>query len=66
MVGLLDILLGLTVITLSVMYFMKVRADKEKKHTIVLLLLSIFFYAPVVLALIYFLVIAFVGMDKVN
>jgi hypothetical protein len=61
MVGLLDILIGVLAITLSVMYFMKVRADKDKKHTIVLLLLSIFFYAPVLLALIYFLVIAFFG-----
>jgi hypothetical protein len=64
MIGLSEIFMALVVITLSVLYFRKVRADKDKKHTIVLLLLSIFFYAPVVLALIYFIVIAFLGADK--
>jgi hypothetical protein len=66
MIGLLDILLGLTVITLSVLYFRKVHADKDKKHTIALLLISIFFYAPVVMALIYFFVLFFAGMGRAN
>jgi hypothetical protein len=64
MIGLLDIFLGLIVITLSVLYFIKVRGDKNKRHTLVLLLVSIFFYAPVAMALIYFLVMFFIfGMN---
>ena len=58
--------MGLMVIILSVLYFRKVFADKDKKHTIVFLLLSILFFAPVVLALIYFIILVFVGMDRVN
>jgi hypothetical protein len=66
MIGLSGILMGLMVIILSVLYFRKVLADKDKKHTIVFLLLSILFFAPVVLALIYFIILVFVGMDRVN
>ena len=65
MIGLSGILMGLMVIILSILYFRKVLADKDKKHTIVFLLLSILFFAPVVLALIYFLILVFVGMDRV-
>lgn len=63
MIGLSGILMGLVVIILSVLYFRMVRADKDKKHTIIFLLLSIFLFAPVVLALIYFIILVFVGMD---
>ena len=66
MIGLSGILMGLMVIILSILYFRKVLADKDKKHTIVFLLLSILFFAPVVLALIYFIILVFVGMDRVN
>ena len=66
MIGLSGILMGLMVIILSVLYFRKVLADKDKKHTIVFLLLSILFFAPVVLALIYFIILVFVGMDRIN
>jgi hypothetical protein len=66
MIGLSEILLGLMVIILSVLYFRKVLLDKDKKHTIVLLVLSIVLFAPVILALIYFLILVFVGMDRVN
>jgi hypothetical protein len=66
MIGLSGILMGLMVIILSVLYFRKVLADKDKKHTIVFLLLSILFFAPVVLALIYFIILVVVGMDRVN
>jgi hypothetical protein len=66
MIGLSGILMGLMVIILSVLYFRKVLADKDKKHTIVFLLLSILFFAPVVLALIYFIILVFIGMDRVN
>jgi heme/copper-type cytochrome/quinol oxidase subunit 4 len=64
MIGLPEIIMGLIVVTLSVLYFRKVRADKDKKHTIVFLLLSIVFFAPVVLTLIYLFVLFFEGMDK--
>jgi hypothetical protein len=66
MIGLSEILTGLIVIILSVLYFRKVLADKDRKHTIALLLISIFFYAPVVLALIYFFVLFFTGMGGAN
>ena len=66
MIGMSGLLMGLMVIILSVLYFRKVLADKDKKHTIVFLLLSILFFAPVVLALIYFIILVFVGMDRVN
>jgi hypothetical protein len=66
MIGLSGILMGLMIIILSILYFRKVLADKDKKHTIVFLLLSILFFAPVVLALIYFIILVFVGMDRVN
>ncbi len=66
MIGLSVILMGLMVIILSILYFRKVFADKDKKHTIVFLLLSILFFAPVVLALIYFIILVFVGMHRVN
>jgi hypothetical protein len=59
MIGLLNIITGLMVIILSVLYFRKVLADKDRKRTIVLLFLSIFFYAPILLALIYFFVMIF-------
>jgi hypothetical protein len=62
MIVLLDFIIGFLIIILSVLYFRKVLADKNKKHTIVLLLVSIFFYAPVAIALVYFLVIFFSGM----
>lgn len=55
------ILMGLVVIILSVQYFRKVLADKDRKHTIALLLITICFYAPVVLALVYYLVLFFSG-----
>ncbi|HLA59901.1 MAG TPA: hypothetical protein VK622_14100 [Puia sp.] len=64
MFGLSGILMGLTVIILSVLYFRKVRADKDKKHTILFLLLSIVLFAPVVLVLIYFFILVFIGLDK--
>ena len=63
--GLSGILMGLMVVILSILYFRKVLADKDKKHTIVFLLLSVFLFAPVVMALIYFFVSIFAGMDKV-
>ncbi len=66
MIGLTGILLGMMVIILSVLYIRKVLADKDKKNTIVFLLLSIVLFAPVVLALIYFIVLVFVGMDRGN
>ena len=46
MIVLSGILMGLMVIILSVLYFRKVLADKDKKHTIVFLLLSILFLHP--------------------
>jgi heme/copper-type cytochrome/quinol oxidase subunit 4 len=66
MIGLSGILMGLVVITLSVLYFVKVRADKDKKHSFGFLLLSIFLFAPVVLALIYFFILVFGGTDRVK
>ena len=66
MIGLSGILMGLLVVILSVLYFRKVLADKDKKHTIVFLVLSIALFAPVLLALIYFFILVFVGMDRVN
>lgn len=63
MIILLDILLGLTVIALAIQYFRKVREDKDRRHTIALLLIAICFYAPVVLALVYYLVLFFSGMS---
>ena len=66
MIGLSGILMGLLVIILSVLYFRKVLAVKDKKRSIVFLVLSIALFAPVVLALIYFFILVFVGMDKVN
>jgi hypothetical protein len=66
MIGLSGILMGLMVIILSILYFRKVLADKDKKHTIVFLLLSILFFAPVLLALIYFFILVFVGMHVLN
>ncbi|MEJ0082506.1 MAG: hypothetical protein WDM78_16485 [Puia sp.] len=66
MIGLTGILMGMMVIILSVLYFRKVLTDKDKKHTIVFLQLSIVLFAPVVLALIYFIILVFVGMDRGN
>ncbi len=66
MIGLTGILMGMMVIILSVLYFRMVLTDKDKKHTIVFLQLSIVLFAPVVLALIYFIILVFVGMDRGN
>ncbi len=66
MIGLSGILMGLMVIILSILYFRKVLTDKDKKHTILFLVLSIVLFAPVVLALIYFSIPVFVGMHRVN
>jgi hypothetical protein len=57
--------MGLMVIILSVLYFRKVLADKDKKHTIVFLVLSIVLFAPVLMALIYFIISILIGMDRV-
>jgi hypothetical protein len=65
MIGLSGILMGLMVIILSVLYFRKVLADKDKKHTIVFLVLSIVLFAPVLMALIYFIISILIGMDRV-
>ncbi|HZZ75678.1 MAG TPA: hypothetical protein VFE04_07095 [Puia sp.] len=64
MIALVDILTGLIVIILSALYFRKILADKDRKHTIALLLIAICFYAPVVLAAVYFLVVFFTGSSR--
>jgi hypothetical protein len=59
MIGLSEILTALIVAILAVLYFRKVHEDKDRRHTIALLLIAICFYAPVVLALVYFIVVFF-------
>ena len=64
MIVLVDILTGLIVVFLAVLYFRRVHADKDRRHTIALLLIAICFYAPVILAAVYFLVVFFTGTGR--